>query len=159
MGSTPLIQESSRSRTIKIALAIVALGTLSIYGAVQISDYIRNQREELRYKSLTLEYLDPPFSTAYLMYWQIDDFSNYKRALRQQYDIANFQAFEQSYGENEDEILHFVRLRMINWLEREMIDRTEQLLQFKRRGSEEVGPFSIDLHPLPEAEFSQLVPY
>ena len=159
MVSTPQTRQSRPRFNIKIILFVFVFVVLGGYLLFQLPGYVRNRREEQEYKSLTLEYLNPDFSTEYRKYWRIANFDDYRMALRQQYDIAKFEAFEESYGENKDELLHFGRLRMINWLDRQMIDRVECLLQFKRRGNEPIGPYSIDLRPFSEAEFKEKVPY
>ncbi len=159
MASAGDTQESRPRFNVKVILVVVVVVVVAGYLLTQLAEFNRNRREEQEYRSLTLEYLNPNFSKEFREYWRVDDFDDYKKALRQQYNIARFEAFEQSYGENEEELRHFVRLRMINWLERQMIDGAEWLLQFERRGNERTGPYSVDLEPMSEAEFRERVPY
>ncbi len=157
-GTFPAPRHAARAN-VKTLLVIVVLLAAGLYIVVRLPESVHHRRDEQKLKSLTLEYLQPSFSPEFCEYWQIDDIDDYKKALRQEYDIAQFEAFEVSYGHTEDELLHFVHLRMINWLERAMIERAECLLQFSRRRDERVGPYSLDLRPLTDAEFREKVPY
>lgn len=134
------------------------MGAISLYGITQLADYNRSRRLESEYRQLTEEYLDPAFSPDFCRYWRIDNYRDYKKALKQQFDIARFEAMEQAYGESEGELIRFARARMINWLQEQLIDRAEWLLQFERRTTD-IGPYSIDIKPLSDDEFRALVPF
>jgi hypothetical protein len=152
-----VMRASQRSTAKWIAIAVGSVAV--IFLLVKLADYNRVRSEEREYKSLTLQYLNPGFSPAFCAYWQIDDLDEYKKALKQQFEIARFQAFEEAYGQDQEELLRFVRLRMINWLDRQFIYRAEWQLQFERRGERQEGPYSIDKDPLSEREFRKRVPF
>jgi hypothetical protein len=118
-------------------LAIVAAAIMGGYLLlIKLPDYNRNRNEQREYQSLWEEYINPEFSAEYCEYWKIDSLPDYRKELKQQFDTARAESLEESYGETEDEILHFHRLRMINWLERQLIERAENRLMFERRGED-----------------------
>lgn len=142
-------------RPLIVAGCILAI----IVAAVNIASWSRGRAEEAEYNALLTEYLNPDFSPEFCAYWQIDNLQDYKTALRQQLKQASFEAMEQAYGETEAEVLHFRRLRVVNWLELQMIERAEYRLQFDRRGDAKVGPHSLNIMPLSDKELRARVPY
>jgi hypothetical protein len=137
-------------------LAIGAAVATAAYMFVKIADHNRYRVVDKEYRALWEEYSNPNFSDEFCRYWRIDNLSDYKKALQQEFKKASAEAIEESYGEDSDELLYFANQRMINWLSGKLIERAEWQLMFNRRGEQSVGPFSIDLHS--KTEFSNLAP-
>jgi hypothetical protein len=140
-------------------LAFVVIAPIGGYLLFQLLEYNRVHKVEGEYESLRFEYLNPDFTDEFCAYWQISNIAGYRKALKQQFDIARFEAMEQAYGESVDETLYFYHLRMINWLDLQILERVQYRLMFERRGENTVGPCSIDLQPMSDELFQKKVPY
>lgn len=135
-------------KTLKV-IAVIAV--LILLGSWR-SDCAQSEIEKRTYKDLSMKYLFPSFSKEFRRYWRIPDFARYKKALRQRYDIAEEQLYTAAPGDSVEEISHWVRIRINNWLERKLIGRYEHWRMFRERSEENHGFMSMDLALLTQAE-------
>ena len=113
--------------------AVALVAAFFIYGGIAHLVSARDRALDREHENAYFNYVDPQYPKGYAEWANLPDSATHKRWLREQYDFASEQEMDAAAGDTSDDLLRFHRRRMINWLERQLIERDEMLYRFQHQ--------------------------